>query len=72
MTRVAIVLSLLLTACYTEENAHQQMRDLNRPEPIRCVTLSQAGADSTSFACTDGDGISWVCGKSEGCFRWSK
>ncbi len=68
--RAAIFL-LLLTACYTEVDAVDQLRKLDRPEPIQCARLSQSGGTVYSFACTDGQNVSWVC-QEEGCFRWSK
>lgn len=67
----AAILLVLLTACYTENDAVKQLREMNRPEPVVCASLSQAGADITSFACSDGAGVSWVC-KKAGCFKWSR
>lgn len=64
-----LLFTLLLAGCYAQEDAAKQLRDKGRPEPIKCVTLAQAGAEMRSFACTDGEGISWVCDV-DGCFKW--
>jgi hypothetical protein len=60
--RSAIIISLLLTACYKKEDAIKQLKAMGRPNPIACVSLNgQEGTDRSSFTCSDGAGFVWAC-----------
>lgn len=65
--RAIILISLLLAGCYDREHAAQKLREMGRPDPIQCNYLdSRAG----TYACTDGEGVSWICSDDNGCMRW--
>lgn len=66
--KTAIVLSILLfSGCYEKSDAVDQVRNLARPNPIRCAQTSGGGDGSyKTFTCTDGGGLVWACDE-DGC-----
>ena len=66
--RSAIISLLLLTACFTEDDARKKLLKMGRPDPIQCNYLDSWGS---TFACHDGAGQNWICSESLGCTPWS-
>jgi hypothetical protein len=69
--RSAIILTLLLTACYSKSDAVEQLRDKGRPTPITCVKASGGSESAYSFVCEDGAGFIWAC-DSDACIKTGK
>lgn len=63
----AIILALLLTGCYTDEDAKKSFREMGRPEPISCNYMDSR---AESYACHDAAGLNWICSERFGCTQW--
>lgn len=65
----AIIPLIIMTACYTKEDALEQLEHMGRPKPIKCVNLNSGGDEIQSYICTDGARVSWACDH-DGCIEW--
>lgn len=69
--RIAITLTLLLTACYGKSDAVEQLQAKGRPTPITCVKASGGSESAYSFVCEDGAALIWACDK-DACIQTGK